>query len=229
MTLFSEEAALFALVLNQGGIAWDVQIVSEYRKRFDAQIEDGPVRSQIYKLRKDDVFAELDADGDIFEYVTVEHDEYGLLKSDELMLELGFNFIGLGPKSAQFFNRNRSLIQEAAKFANLEDALALSQGFPIDSSAWTGRPASLGLNPVRKTDLRLLLAEADRRLADDSKANTPEVMQARAYVQSAIFLTDAPDPPEDLIFENIERASAIVGLAQFFAALLSFITGTARA
>ncbi|MFZ2980231.1 MAG: hypothetical protein WA085_04300, partial [Sphingobium sp.] len=155
--------------------------------------------------------------------------EMGVLMQIDYDIEIGLNFYTPGSRMPVFISEHKSVLSDACRFAGFERALKHLQSISFESTTWTGIPANFKLDSVRKEDLAILLREADRRLAIEPAGNGWEITQARAYIQSALVLTEAPDPQADLIFANLERASAIAGLTQFFTALVAFFLGTARA
>lgn len=82
----------------------------------------------------------------------------------------------------------------------------------VDSRSWTG------LTRVRVTHrnahaISRLIDTALGELSTDGNAKTA---QARALLLAAKELTDAPEPPSDIIWELIQRAGAVVGLLDIF-------------
>ncbi|SHL59595.1 hypothetical protein SAMN05518668_1021 [Sphingobium sp. YR657] len=82
----------------------------------------------------------------------------------------------------------------------------------VDSRSWTG------LTRVRVTHRN---ARAISRLIDTALGELPtdcnaKSAQARTLLLAAKELTDAPEPPSDIIWDLVQRAGAVVGLLDIF-------------
>ena len=93
----------------------------------------------------------------------------------------------------------------------------------IDSSKWTGLPSNFELNEEKSAKLVLLLQDAERSL-DAVGAGNHEKAMARAYIVAAKCLADAPDPPADLIWEILNRANNLAGVASLFVSIIALFT-----
>ena len=89
----------------------------------------------------------------------------------------------------------------------------------IDSSAWTGLPSSFVLTEQKRETLAAMLQEADLAL-DFVGASNQEKAMARAYIVAAKTLANAPEPPADLIWELINRANQISGVAALLVSII---------
>ncbi|HEX8481908.1 MAG TPA: hypothetical protein VF650_08405 [Allosphingosinicella sp.] len=87
---------------------------------------------------------------------------------------------------------------------------------PIPSSAWTGRPITI-INSVLLSDS----LRAVEQSIDTLEISNAEKAEARAYVVAMLALADAPDPPADLIWEMVCRASQISGIAALFVSIIA--------
>lgn len=97
----------------------------------------------------------------------------------------------------------------------------------INSAAWTGLPSQFVLNEERKAELSTLLVKAERDL-DDLGAGNSEKAMARAYIVAAKVLTDAPEPPVDIIWNLIGRANNISGIASLFVSIIALFQTAAQ-
>ena len=88
----------------------------------------------------------------------------------------------------------------------------------ISSSSWTGR-TNLDLDEIRKARLLQLLAKAESDIPAMALSNEDSA-QGLAYIQAIKVLTEAPDPPDDLIWELINRANSIAGIAALFVSII---------
>lgn len=93
----------------------------------------------------------------------------------------------------------------------------------ISSSSWTGLPSDFDLTEERREKLVALLRDSEEAL-DAIGAGNAEKAMARAYIVAAKVLAETPDPPADLIWELINRASQISGVASLFVSLISLFT-----
>lgn len=89
-----------------------------------------------------------------------------------------------------------------------------------DSSAWTGLPKGFQLTDDKRAELIHLLHSAEGSL-DALTVSNSEKAQARAFVTAARNLADAPDPPADLIWEIVNRANYLSGIASLFVAIIA--------
>ena len=87
----------------------------------------------------------------------------------------------------------------------------------ISSEAWTGI-ARVRVEARNAKAISSLITSALDALGKDDNAN---VAQARTLLLAARDLTDAPDPPSDLIWELIQRSGTVVGLLDLFVRIFS--------
>jgi hypothetical protein len=90
----------------------------------------------------------------------------------------------------------------------------------VDSSSWTGLPRAGILTDEAADRLKIVLRNVDHAVARASCSNE-ERAQARAYVLAIQALAEAPEPPADLIWQLVQRANSIAGIASFFVALMA--------
>jgi hypothetical protein len=90
----------------------------------------------------------------------------------------------------------------------------------VNSSQWTGLPATFSLSDTKLNSIVELLRSAERELERTSLPNS-ECAQAIAYVRSATILMEAPEPQPDIAWELIQRANNIAGLASLFVAIIA--------
>ncbi len=93
----------------------------------------------------------------------------------------------------------------------------------FDSAAWTGLPSAFVLDEQKSAKLVSLLQAAEQNL-DRIGAGNAEKAMARAYIVAAQALADAPDPPADLIWEIINRANNLAGVASLFISIIALFT-----
>ena len=85
------------------------------------------------------------------------------------------------------------------------------------SETWTGISA-VRVDARNAQAISNLITSA---LDELGKVNNANVAQARTLLLAAKDLTEAPDPPSDLIWELIQRAGAVVGLIDIFIRIFS--------
>jgi hypothetical protein len=90
----------------------------------------------------------------------------------------------------------------------------------VDSSQWTGLPSSFVLSEEKRARLVACLQSAEADL-DKLGAGNHEKAQARAYIVAARALAEAPDPPTELIWQLIQRANSIAGIASLFVSVVA--------
>ena len=93
-----------------------------------------------------------------------------------------------------------------------EDELQHGQAIRVDSTSWTG------LTRVRLThrNARTISRLIETALSELSSDDNAKTAQARSLLLAAKELTDAPEPPSDIIWELIQRAGSAVGLLEVF-------------
>lgn len=91
------------------------------------------------------------------------------------------------------------------------------------SSSWTGLPSTFAMDEQKSANLVALLRKAEDGL-DRIGAKNAEKAMARAYIVAAQALADAPDPPADLIWEIINRANNLAGVASLFVSIIALFT-----
>lgn len=128
----------------------------------------------------------------------------------EPVLEVSADQAGL-PESVRVIDTN------SAPLASEKSAVR------VDSSSWTGLPTGFELDAVRREGLISAISSAERQL-DDLGASNQEKAQARAYIVAIRALAEAPEPPVDLIWELVNRANSIAGIASLFVSIIALFT-----
>jgi hypothetical protein len=127
----------------------------------------------------------------------------------------------LGENVAEFLERNGATYTEAGPFdAAAFDEATFDTNSGVDSTAWTGLPREGILTLQAAEKLKVALSTVDDAI-EKATCSNEERAQARAYVLAIHALADAPEPPADLIWQLIERASSMAGIAALFVALLA--------
>jgi DNA-binding MarR family transcriptional regulator len=94
-----------------------------------------------------------------------------------------------------------------------------------DSSRWTGLPSGFRWSEEKREKLIDQLGAIEGALDSSSLGNVDKA-QARAYVVAARALAEAPEPEPDLIWEVLQRANAVSGIASLFVAIIAlFVSG----
>jgi hypothetical protein len=89
-----------------------------------------------------------------------------------------------------------------------------------DSTLWTGLPPTFVLTETKRDELLSLLRAAEDGLDAVTITNSDKA-QARALIVAARELAEAPDPPADLIWQIINRANSLAGIASLFVAIIA--------
>jgi len=127
----------------------------------------------------------------------------------------------------QFRDReNLSSYLEANGAVYSGELAAISPG-AIDSALWTGTPSERTVAVEKRERLIQLLGQAEIDLELLGASNSDKAM-ARAYIIAARTLAEAPDPPEDLIWELIDRANSLAGVASLFVAIVALFVSASH-
>lgn len=97
----------------------------------------------------------------------------------------------------------------------------------IDSALWTGLRSNKVVALEKRDELVRLLVKAERDLDALSGTNSEKGM-ARAYIVAARVLAEAPEPPEDLIWELVGRANSLAGVASLFVSIIALFATVSR-
>jgi hypothetical protein len=81
-------------------------------------------------------------------------------------------------------------------------------------------PKGFQLTEAKREQLIILLKDAELKL-DCIDATNNEKSTARAYIIAALTLADAPDPPIDILWEAINRANSVAGVASLLVAVVA--------
>jgi hypothetical protein len=170
-----------------------------------------------YRWREDDPI-EVDAAGEIERAVLVLEDAAtrGLLEKYELasVRDTPMRISRAGESALMEWNVAST---DDYSEASVEDVLTDGQVSHYDSAAWTGITQKL----IDARNAKLVSSLIDKALLSlpISEAGNFKIMQAAAYLKAAKELTDAPEPPSELIWQIIGRAADLVGLLGLFAML----------
>lgn len=99
-------------------------------------------------------------------------------------------------------------------------ALVANPKLGIDSTLWTGLPKFGVLTEEGAERLRASLAIVEDAVGK-SNATNEEKSQARSYIIAIQALSEAPNPPADLIWEIVQRANNLSGIAALFLTIFS--------
>ena len=93
----------------------------------------------------------------------------------------------------------------------------------IDSSSWTGLRAK-GVTVSNRARIKEAIGEA-RTLFEQRQLSNEQKVQALVLLRAAEELVNAPEPPSDIVWELINRAAAVCGIAGLV--LTIFLTAVA--
>ena len=168
-------------------------------------------RRIFWQLVKSDVLIEYDTETEISDELHVEHSEHGHLSNVDLSY-IGFEELAaIGPGFVAAVRDRASEIFEQALSSGLTRAIERLRALPIESWKWTGLSKNFVFDDAVKSKVIDLLKSADAELAGLNLTNY-QVSQAKALLKAALVLADAPQPQPDLVWELIQRISAIIGI-----------------
>ncbi len=137
----------------------------------------------------------------------------------------GFNdYVVEVPPNVLLTESSETPMTKDGQFIELEDEAADVGPY---SSAWTGLPKAGVLSEEAADRLKSALAVVNSAL-EKSGATNEEKAQARAFALAIHALADAPEPPADLIWELVSKASQIAGIASFFVSLVALFSTIAK-
>jgi len=118
---------------------------------------------------------------------------------------------------------------------SVEDRLAVlgeesdeaAESISIDSALWTGLRSDFTLSEKRQSTLIRELDLAEERLGSNSASQEIRA-QARAYIIAAKVLSEAPDPPFELIWAIIGKANSLAGIASLFVSIIALFSTAAH-
>lgn len=93
----------------------------------------------------------------------------------------------------------------------------------IDSSAWTGLPKYGVLSEQSAQRLQVALRKVEDSVVQSGLSNT-EKSQAQAYITAVIALSDAPEPPAELIFKILNLVASLAAIGSFFTDVIQLFT-----
>lgn len=112
------------------------------------------------------------------------------------------------------------LVEYSLSQTAIENLAAFEGNFDINSSKWTGLPSDFALTEERQQSLVSMLIKAEQDLNFIEAGNAEKAM-ARSYIIAAKALAEAPDPPNDLIWDILNRANQLSGIASLFVSILA--------
>lgn len=203
---------------GQAVMALGVLYVLYKRKYVNSDEELDRFKAVVYRLTKDDVLTDFDTEFEIADQLSVEHAEHGHLDLTDINF-IGFDeLVAIGPRFVERVRFRCSEIMEQAAAAGLSNAMNVLKQLPIESWKWTGLSTNFVFDAAAQSRVVKLLKQAD----DEIKiTNNYDGAQAKAFIKAALILAESPQPQPDLVWEIIQRVSAIVGLLSGIETLIS--------
>jgi hypothetical protein len=99
-------------------------------------------------------------------------------------------------------------------------ALEKREAIKVDSTSWTGFPKDGLLDQAAATRLQAGLRLVDLEI-DKFKGTNEQRSQARAFFVALQAFSEAPEPPADLIWQIVDRASQLSGIASLFVSVIA--------
>lgn len=126
------------------------------------------------------------------------------------------------------FDKDLRFSKKSSIEAKLEDGVEqFLEDQAIDSTVWTGLPKSGVLTEHQTARVAEGLRLVDRLIQTHSCTNE-ERAQARAYFIAIEALANAPEPPAGLIWEILNRANSVAGIASLFVSLIALFQSAAH-
>lgn len=119
------------------------------------------------------------------------------------------------------------LTTENGDFLTVEDEVGEAPRISVDSATWTGLPKTGLLNEQQVARLLGGLKLIDKAI-DSFDGSNEERAQARAYYLAMHALAAAPEPPADLIWQILQRANNLAGIASLFVSLIALFQAAAH-
>ena len=85
----------------------------------------------------------------------------------------------------------------------------------VDSTSWTGLPKSGVLSESSAQRLKMALRKVEDSVVQSGLSNT-EKSQAQAYITAIVALSDAPEPPAELIYKILMVVASLSAVGSFF-------------
>ena len=127
------------------------------------------------------------------------------------------------PKNVLTTENGEPLTTEDGEYLTVEETEDMStDGASIhaQSEAWTGIAAKI-ITARNSEQIRVAILKAKEAVRD--LGSNEKTAQAIAYLNAAEALTDAPDPPSEIIWHLINRAGAICGVLGLFITLFAVL------
>ena len=133
----------------------------------------------------------------------------------------------LPPSNAILTESGDFLVTEDGDYLVTETDVRSEPNEVHDSARWTGLPSGFVISQGFQSELIQLLNTAEQNL-DSVGASNSEKAIARAYIVAAKTLAEAPEPPADLIWELINRATSLAGIASLFVSIIALFMATSK-
>jgi hypothetical protein len=131
------------------------------------------------------------------------------------------------PSNAILTEAGDFLVTEDGDYLVTEAEVGSELGEAYNSASWTGLPSNFVISQGFQSELIELLNTAERNLESVGASNSEKAI-ARAYIVAARTLAETPEPPADLIWEIVNRANSLAGIASLFVSIIALFMATAK-
>ena len=220
-----KDSVLTFLILLEESFLQDFSLQRIFEDKIDNSADKHRVRRAIQALVSDGAAIEISSEHDVLEYLSLDHSEHGILKSEEISVFDDFQIYSLGPNVASFIDQYYLDLVDGAEAYGLKKARSNVLQYSFDSAKWTGRHRISFKNSENIQLLKSLIKDVDARLSKLSLTNE-EVFQARGLITAAQTLLELPEPPDEIIWRIIGRLASIAGLASFIKSFIDQFSGS---
>jgi hypothetical protein len=215
----SIDARIVAFLLEENGPCVTALVVNGCNEHFGPRESDRTINEHIRLLVGRRVLIEFDPEEEgVISDNLFEHDEHGSLDGMELTPLTTQTYIGLGPNLLSFVHENFNDVLKASREGGLDRAGQVLE--EIQGTSLGPPSKQFQFAPADQAKLLLLLRTALNDIAAQDLSNAASA-QAKAYVEAALILAETPEPDLGMIWELIQRANNVAGIASLFVALVA--------
>ena len=219
----SIDARIVALMLNIGEPCTRMRIVNGCNESFGPRESDQLIKEHVRLLVGRNVLNEFDPETEgVFADTLFDHDQHGSIDGTELSPMLTDAYFTLGPHMVPFVQENHADLMSACREAGFDKAGLVLEEMRPDLGFGGTRPPKIHFRAGEREKVLNLLGKALRELDSLDLPNSKSA-QAKAYVEAAIILTESPEPDVRIVWELIQRANQVAGIASLFVAVLAIM------
>ena len=219
----SIDARIVAFMLDIDQPCTRARIVNGCNENFGPRESDQLIKEHVGLLSGRGVLSEFDPEAEsVFLDTLFEHDQHGSIDGTELSPMMADSYLTLGPHVVAFAQENHADLMSACREAGFDKAGLVLEGIRPSFGHKGPFPPKTHIRPDEREKVVTLLKNALRELDGLDLPNSKSA-QAKAYVEAAIILANSPEPDVRIVWELIQRASHVAGVASLFVAVLAII------